>query len=54
MICSWRICDYNNYYTAQAGGNLDISYYRCVPNQREYGIFTNLAKRYGVPVLKYL
>ena len=54
MICSRRFCDYNNYYTAQAGGNLDISYYRGVPYQRGYGIFTNLAKRYGVPVLKYL
>ena len=54
MVCSRNFCNYDNYYVDQAGGNLDISYYRGSPYQRGYGVITNLAKRYGIPVLKYL
>ena len=54
MVCSRNFCDYDNYYVDQAGGNLDISYYRGSPYQRGYGVISNLSKRYGIPVLKYL
>ncbi len=54
MVCFENFCDYQTYYAKQAGGQLDISYYRGAPYQRGYGFFTNLAKRYGIPVLKYL
>src|SRR6266700_6762671 len=54
MVCFNNFCDYNDYYTKQAGGKLDISFYRGAPYQRGYGFFTNLAKRYGIPMMKYL
>ena len=50
MICSKNFCDYNNYYKDQAGGNLDISYYKGVPYQRGSGIISTFAKRYGTPL----
>jgi len=52
-ICTRRFCDYNQYYLDQAGGKLDISYYSA-PYQRGHGVFSNLAKRYALPALKYL
>jgi hypothetical protein len=54
MGCKKDICNYNNYYLDQAGGKLDISYYRGQPYQRGYGAISTYAKRYGIPVLKYL
>jgi len=54
MVCSKNLCNYNNYYTDQAGGNLDILYYKDLPNQRGKGIISTYAKRYGIPVMKYL
>lgn len=56
MVCEKNFCNYNPYYVTQAqeGGNLDISYYRGVPYQSGYGRVSNYAKRYGIPVMKYL
>src|SRR5258708_37572245 len=54
MVCSRNFCDYDSYYTDQSGGALDISYYRGAPYQRGYGVVSTFARRYGVPVLKYL
>lgn len=54
MVCRNNFCDYDSYYSDQAGGKLDISYYRGLPYQRGSGIFSSFAKRFGVPALKYL
>ena len=53
-MCERNFCDYDKYYSDQAGGRLDISYYKGLPYQRGRGKFTNLARRYGIPVLKYI
>lgn len=49
-----RFCDYNSYFIDQAGGNLDIAYYRAFPYQRGYGRFSQLFKKFGIPAGKYL
>ena len=46
--------DHNSYYTDQVGGKLAIEYYRGEPYQRGRGKFSYLARRYGIPVIKYL
>ena len=51
---SKRICDYDSYFLDQAGGNLDIAYYKAFPYQRGYGRFSQFFKRYGIPAGKYL
>ena len=56
-FCSNFDCDYNKYYSIQAGGNLDlkeISYYTGKPYQRGYNSFTKFARNYGIPILNYL
>lgn len=45
-------CDYCALFSHQRGSGLPI--YQGLPHQRGYGIFTNLFKRFGVPLLKYL
>src|SRR5215813_13849411 len=52
-MCTKNFCDYENYFADQAGGKLEIAYYRA-PYQRGYGRFSSFAKRYGIPALKYL
>jgi len=53
MVCKDNLCDYDSFYKDQAGGALDISYYK--GNQQSgRGIITSFAKRYGFPVIKYL
>ena len=49
-----HFCDYDNYFVDQAGGNLDIAYYRGMPYQRGYGRFSSFARRFGIPAMKYL
>ncbi len=53
MVCKNNICDYDSFYSDQAGGAFDISYYKGHP-QYGSGIITSFAKRYGYPVIKYL
>src|ERR1700712_5521516 len=53
-MCNRNFCDYNSYYSNQIGGKLDISYYRGLPYQRGHGRFATIARRYGIPVLKFL
>ena len=53
-MCTRNFCDYNKYYSDQLGGKLDISFYQGQPHQRGYGRFSNLTKRYGIPVTNYL
>lgn len=53
-MCSRKFCDYDKYYGDQVGGALDISYYRGSRHQQGNGIFSSAARRYGIPVLKYL
>ena len=43
--------DYDSYYLDQVGGYIDPY---VGPYQRGSGRFTNLARRYGLPVLRYL
>lgn len=45
-------CDYCALFSHQKGSGLPI--YQGLPHQRGYGVFTNLFKRFGVPLLKYL
>lgn len=52
-MCERDFCDYENYFQDQAGGRLDIAYFRS-PYQRGYGPFSALFKRYAIPVMKYL
>ena len=54
MYTNRDFVNYDDYFKSQAGGNLDISYYRGSPYQRGHGFFSTFAKRYGIPVLKYL
>jgi hypothetical protein len=53
-MCSRNYCDYNSYYNSQVGGNSGISYYPGSKFQRGSGRISNLARRYGVPALKFL
>jgi len=53
MSLNKQFVNYDAYFADQAGGQLDISYYRGAPYQRGYGFFSSL-KRYAFPVLKYL
>jgi hypothetical protein len=53
-MCTKNYCDYDRYFIDQAGGNLDIAYYRPLSYQRGYGRFSSIAKRFGIPALKYL
>ena len=52
-MCSRNFCDYDKYYSDQAGGALDIAYYTS-PYQRGTGPFSALFKRFGIPAMKYL
>ena len=54
MYSTRDFVNYEDYFKSQAGGNLDISYYRGSPYQRGHGFLSTFAKRYGIPVLKYL
>ena len=54
MYSNRDFVNYEDYFKSQAGGNLDISYYKGSPYQRGHGFFSTFAKRYGIPVLKYL
>jgi len=51
-------CDYIEFHKSQiskqSGKGLDIAVYRGVPYQRGYGFFSNFAKRYALPFLKYI
>ena len=55
-------CPHTSYYCSQAGhglmigGNFDPGFnvFRGTPYQRGYGIFGNVIKRYGIPLLHYL
>ena len=49
-----HLCDYDKYFIDQAGGSLDIAYYRGNPYQRGYGRFSSFARRFGIPAMKYL
>ncbi len=53
-MCSRNYCDYNSYYNSQIGGNLGISYYTGSKFQRGSGRISNLARRYGIPALRFL
>ena len=53
-MCSRNYCDYDKYFYDQAGGNLDISYYSSKPYQRGYGRFSQIARKFGIPAMKYL
>lgn len=54
MICQEKFCDYDSYYKEQAGGGLDIKYYRSVPRQRGSGFLSSLIRRVAFPALKFL
>lgn len=48
-------CAMKLHYIDQAGtGYSDIQIYRGVPYQKGTGLFTNLFRRYGIPLTKYL
>ena len=53
-MSSKSLCDYDAYFLDQAGGKLDIAYYKAFPYQRGYGRFSQFFKRYGIPAGKYL
>jgi hypothetical protein len=53
-MCSRNYCDYNSYYKSQVGGNSDIIYYPGSKYQRGSGRISNLARRYGIPALRFL
>ena len=48
-----NFCDYDNYFIDQAGGKLDIAYYKA-PYQTGRGRFSAIARKYGIPAMKYL
>lgn len=45
-------CNFSPYYVSQAGSGLAI--YKGQAHQRGYGLFSNVFRRFGFPILKYL
>ena len=54
MFCPDSLCDYDTYYKKQAGGGLDIKYYKVYPRQRGFGFLSSIISRYAYPALKFL
>ena len=55
-FCQIHRCDYNKYYSIQAGGSFDpneISFYTGKPYQRGYGIFSTFGTKYALPFFRY-
>ena len=45
--------NYDDVYKDLAGGGIPIKYYRRLPSQRGYGLFS-LVRRFAFPLLKHL
>lgn len=45
-------CNFGPYYHSQAGTGLAI--YKGLPHQRGHGLFSNVFRRFGIPLLKYI
>ena len=56
MPCLSKFCDKDQYYRnqAQTGGDYPIRRFVAPRRIKGYGIFSKIASRYAIPVLKYL
>ena len=56
MVCKKKFCDKKLYYKNQAlkGGALDIKRFSTLRRQKGYGVFSNIAKRFAIPIIKFL
>ena len=55
MVCDRKFCKKQYYKTqAQKGAGFNIKRYTSSRRQQGYGLLSNLAKRYAIPIAKFL